>query len=198
MDRAQGCLVGRLAGDALGSLVEFKGASWIAAHYPGGVVRDLHDGGSWDTVAGQPTDDSEMALLLARMLVRNGTYSSAAALEEYRWWLASNPFDIGGTYLRSPPGQDADGESSQWSDEAGEPPGALLPLDEAIALAVRVNLARRQLNEAIRTWAQHLKAEPLLVNCIEKAASEPPRDFVTMQGWVLIAFALRSTDCSTR
>ncbi|MGB7844114.1 MAG: hypothetical protein WBL63_00735 [Candidatus Acidiferrum sp.] len=47
LSRAQGCLLGQLAGDSLGSLVEFK--SW---KYPNGV-RELADGGRWETIAGR-------------------------------------------------------------------------------------------------------------------------------------------------
>ena len=61
--RAQGCFLGQLAGDALGSLVEFQTPEQIRQAYPNGV-QELVDGGTWNTIAGQPTDDSEMALLL--------------------------------------------------------------------------------------------------------------------------------------
>ena len=64
--RAQGCLLGQLAGDSFGSLVEFRAPDGIWREFPGGV-RDLADGGTWNTIAGQPTDDSEMAMLLARI-----------------------------------------------------------------------------------------------------------------------------------
>ncbi len=64
LKRAQGCFLGQLAGDALGSLVEFQTPEQIIADYPNGV-RLMADGGTFDTLAGQPTDDSEMALLLA-------------------------------------------------------------------------------------------------------------------------------------
>ncbi len=70
IDRAQGCLMGQLTGDSLGSLVEFESPEQILRKYPNGV-RELADGGTWNTLAGQPTDDSEMALLLAKMLVKN-------------------------------------------------------------------------------------------------------------------------------
>jgi len=66
IDQAQGCLLCQLAGDALGSLVEFQSPDEIRRGYPDGV-RELADGGTWNTIAGQPTDDSEMALILARM-----------------------------------------------------------------------------------------------------------------------------------
>lgn len=77
--KAQGCLLGQLAGDALGSLVEFQSPDEIRLGYPDGV-RELADGGTWNTIAGQPTDDSEMALLLARMLVKTGLYDPEAAV----------------------------------------------------------------------------------------------------------------------
>ena len=63
LSRGQGYLLGQLSGDSLGSLVEFRDTEWIRAVYPDGV-RELADGGTWDTIAGQPTDDSEMAFPL--------------------------------------------------------------------------------------------------------------------------------------
>ena len=53
LSRAQGCLLGQLAGDALGSLVEFQTPEQIRRDHPNGV-RELADGGMWDTIAGQP------------------------------------------------------------------------------------------------------------------------------------------------
>jgi len=55
VSRAQGCFLGQLAGDSLGSLVEFQTPDRIRRDYPGGVRR-LADGGTWGTIAGQPTD----------------------------------------------------------------------------------------------------------------------------------------------
>lgn len=94
--RAQGALLGQLAGDALGSFVEFQSAARIAASHPDGV-RDLKDGGTWNTLAGQPTDDSELALLLARALVASGQWDDEAVARGYAWWYASGPFDVGTT-----------------------------------------------------------------------------------------------------
>jgi len=92
INRAQGCLLGQLAGDALGRLVEFQSAEQILQSYPDGV-RELADGGTWNTIAGQPADDSELALLLAE----KGTYDQDAALKAYQYWLDSGPFDSGMT-----------------------------------------------------------------------------------------------------
>ena len=100
LDRAVGCLFGQVAGDSLGSLVEFRSAEEIARQYPDGV-RDLADGGTWNTVAGQPTDDSELALDLGRTLIGLSDWSAEAVAEAYAGWLASEPFDVGGTTLRA-------------------------------------------------------------------------------------------------
>ncbi|MDV7145639.1 inositol monophosphatase family protein [Tropicimonas sp. TH_r6] len=93
---AQGTLLGQLAGDALGSAVEFQTAKKIRSRYPDGV-RDLVDGGHWNTLAGQPTDDSEMALALARCLVTETNFDINAIGRAYIAWGESAPFDIGST-----------------------------------------------------------------------------------------------------
>ena len=96
LSRAQGVLLGQLAGDALGSAVEFKSGATIARRYPDGV-RQLSDGGTWNLIAGQPTDDSEMALALARSLVKERAFEHKAVAASYVAWRNSRPFDIGGT-----------------------------------------------------------------------------------------------------
>ena len=96
LSRAQGCLLGQLAGDSLGGLVEFSSAAKIKSKYPTGL-RELTDGGHWGILAGQPTDDSELALMLARSIVQAKGYDPAAALDAYLHWYDSPPFDIGGT-----------------------------------------------------------------------------------------------------
>src|SRR5579864_1142462 len=106
--RAQGCLLGQLAGDALGSLVEFQSPKEIRRKYPN-RVRELADGGTWGTIAGQPTDDSEMALMLARMLVKERRYDAEQARKAYLFLFSSHPFDCGGTIsdgLRGTPNRD--------------------------------------------------------------------------------------------
>jgi ADP-ribosyl-[dinitrogen reductase] hydrolase len=100
LDRAVGCLLGQVIGDSLGSLVEFQPAAAIARAYPDGV-RDLRDGRPWHTIAGQPTDDSELALALARALVGRPSYDAEAVAEAYGRWFASAPFDCGTTTARA-------------------------------------------------------------------------------------------------
>lgn len=94
--RAQGCLLRQLAGDALGSAVEFRSAAEIARSHPDGITR-LTDGGTWNLIAGQPTDDSEMALALARTLVSGSGFDPARVGQAYVRWARSGPFDMGGT-----------------------------------------------------------------------------------------------------
>ena len=89
-------MMGQLAGDSLGSLVEFQTPERIAIMYPEGLTR-LRSGGVWGTLAGQPTDDSEMALALARSIVRSGGYDAEQAARGYIGWYRSRPFDIGST-----------------------------------------------------------------------------------------------------
>jgi ADP-ribosylglycohydrolase/fructose-1,6-bisphosphatase/inositol monophosphatase family enzyme len=99
LERARGCLLGQVIGDSLGSLVESKSAEEIARLHPNGV-RELADGGVHHTIAGQPTDDSEMALGLARCLVAEGQFVAAKALDAYREWITTRPVDISATTER--------------------------------------------------------------------------------------------------
>ena len=94
LDRAKGCLFGQVIGDNLGGLVEFQSEGEIAHLYPKGV-RDLRDGGRWKLLAGQATDDSELALALARTLLETGSYDREAVATAYGNWYESGPFDIG-------------------------------------------------------------------------------------------------------
>ena len=100
LDRAKGCLFGQVIGDNLGALVEFKTEQEIADRYPSGV-RDLHDGGCWNILAGQATDDSELALALARTLLETGRYDREAVATAYGDWYDSGPFDMGATIGRA-------------------------------------------------------------------------------------------------
>ena len=104
LKRAQGCFLGQLSGDALGGLVEFQTPEQIKAEYPDGV-RVMSDGGTFNTIAGQPTDDSEMALLLARSIIKQNRYDQEATLVTYKYWLSSAPFDCGLTISNALRGQ---------------------------------------------------------------------------------------------
>jgi ADP-ribosyl-[dinitrogen reductase] hydrolase len=97
--RAAGCLLGQVIGDSLGSRVETKSAEQIKREFPQGV-RELADGGPFHTMAGQPTDDSEMALTLSRCLIKNRGFIKEEVLNAYRDWLQTRPVDVGATTER--------------------------------------------------------------------------------------------------
>ena len=96
LDRALGCMLGMVTGDSLGSQVEFRSASDIAVDYPDGI-RTLRPSPVWNTLAGQPTDDSELGLALARCLAGRTSYDAEAAATAYGRWYLSGPFDCGQT-----------------------------------------------------------------------------------------------------
>lgn len=215
--RAQGCLLGQLAGDALGSLVEFRRAEEILPEYPDGV-RDLADGGHWDTIAGQPTDDSEMALSLARLLVGLGRYDATEARKAYVSWLDSEPFDCGntiGSALRGclNPTSQANGammrisplgifgarhtlsEVAEWArqDAALTHPNPVCRQANAlfamaIADAVRSARSAAEIHQGIAEWARQGDVDASILDVVVTSASAPPAEYFRQQGWVLIAF----------
>ena len=66
-------------------LVEFRAPDDIWREYPKGV-RELAEECTCSTVAGQPTDDSEMAMLLARVLADQGRSDPEEARKAYIFW----------------------------------------------------------------------------------------------------------------
>lgn len=217
ISRAQGCLLGQLAGDALGSLVEFQRPEAIKQAYPSGV-RELADGGTWNTLAGQPTDDSEMALSLARMLVKEKNYRPEKAFESYVAWLNTYPFDKGQTITSALHGRPDDksqangalmrisplgifgagfglNEVKIWAeqDAALTHPNSLCQQVNAlyvmaIAYAVKTGAFSEDIYGKILKWAKEMSAEDVLLDTIKKAEHNPPDDYIKLQGWVLIAF----------
>jgi ADP-ribosylglycohydrolase len=217
LSRAQGCLLGQLAGDALGSLVEFRTPEAIRRRYPGGV-RKLADGGTFNTIAGQQTDDSEMALMLARMLVDQGTYDSKKALEAYKYCFNSGPFDCGSTVATGllgwpNPDSQANGalmrisplgifganyDLSQIAEWAQQDAALTHPhpvcrqanalFAMAIAHVIRTGIGPQDLYQQILAWAEEMKVDETLMQAITGAATAPPVDFMHHKGWVLIAF----------
>lgn len=208
--RAAGALLGQVIGDSLGSRVEFKSAAEIAAAFPDGV-RELSDGGVFHTMAGQPTDDSEMALTLCRSLIKNRSYRKGEVLAAYRDWLQTRPVDVGTTTERGLLGQHTSESESNgslmrvsplgvWA--AGDPARAAAAAREDSALthpnelcaeacagycaAIAVGVAggeRRAMLEAALAHARGRAREAIA----EGAAGKLPPDFMTHMGWVPIA-----------
>lgn len=159
-----------------------------------------------------------MALLLARMLVKTGSYDPEAARKEYQYWLSSDPFDCGMTIsagLRGNPNPDSQANGAmmrvsplgifganfelkqvaEWAmqDAALTHPNLISRQANAlfamgIAHAIVSGCDRKELYRNIRQWAVNMAVESALLETIDKAAGGPPTDYVHQQGWVLIAF----------
>lgn len=156
LDRAVGCLLGLAIGDALGSQVEFMTAAEIASVHPDGV-RALAPAPGWNTIAGQVTDDTELALALARTLVGRGAYDPEAAAVAYGAWYASDPVDCGTTCARAfaaaaqaPEGGRA-AAARAAADETSQSNGALMRVAPIGVWAAGSDQARAAIQSAAAT-----------------------------------------------
>jgi ADP-ribosyl-[dinitrogen reductase] hydrolase len=86
-------MLGLACGDALGRPVEFKTSDQIAAEH--GTVREMLGHGSHRQPAGTITDDTEMALCIARSLADHGEFVPEDVADRFVEWYQSGPFDIG-------------------------------------------------------------------------------------------------------
>ena len=200
LSRAQGTLLGQVIGDSLGSRVEQKPAAEIAQLYPRGL-RELGDGGVYHTLAGQPTDDSEMALTLARSIVREKKYHAERVLDGYRAWLTSRPVDCGvtteresnGSLMRcSPIGIWAAGDPALAARTARDDSmlthsnPACLEACAAYCAAIAAGVGGASRDEMFEAAAAHAKGPAH--EAVKRAAKGiAPTDFFTHQGWVLVA-----------
>ena len=217
LQRAQGCLLGQIAGDSLGSLVEFSTPERLRQKWPDGL-RELADGGVWMTIAGQPTDDSEMALALARSLARQGIFDLDDVRVSYQRWIRSEPFDSGHTTrqgLAGNPLEDSQAngalmrisplgifgagrDPSLLSEWAGADAAITHPhpicreisslYAQAIAEAVEQGSSAERIYGLFVQRAREQGCQPEVIDTIQKAADGPPDDFMHQMGWVLIAF----------
>jgi len=209
---AQGALLGQLVGDALGSIVEFKTADEIRRLFPKGVT-ELVASPVFRTLPGQPTDDSEMALALARVMVTRGEYNASAVWDAYVRWHDSDPFDCGNTIAAAVAGvknqtsqangsmmrvcpigiagvQSSVENASWWARlDAGltHPHPVCLNANSIFATAITVAIANDVSAQELYEFVAQSEAEPSVAAVIERARTAPPEDYITQQGWVLIA-----------
>jgi ADP-ribosylglycohydrolase len=198
-------------------LVEFQTPERIRRNNPNGVT-ELVAGGTWNNLAGQLTDDSEMALMLARSLVSVGTFDSKKVLERYQFWISGGPFDSGGTtraglagnpifesqangsLMRiSPLGIFGVNHSAETVAAWAEADAALTHPNEvpvaatalfamAIAHVIKTGCTAQELYALIAGWAETRNDPQAIRDVIAAAATTRPDDYVALQGWVLIAF----------
>jgi ADP-ribosyl-[dinitrogen reductase] hydrolase len=90
-------MLGMAIGDALGASVEFMTPGEIRAKY--GVLRDIKGGGWLSLSPGQVTDDTQMALCIARSIA-SVDWSLRDIAERWVAWLRSRPIDVGNTCRR--------------------------------------------------------------------------------------------------
>ena len=92
-NRAEGCLLGLACGDALGGAVEFRTRADVARSFPGGV-REITGGGPHSLELGEITDDTHMAIAIARACDANGIDLDRVAAN-FLTWYRGGPKDIG-------------------------------------------------------------------------------------------------------
>lgn len=92
-DTARGVLLGLACGDALGRPVEFQSASQIAAEY--GRLTEMEGDGTWNKPPGTVTDDTDLALCIARSTVEQDGFDPSDVADRFVDWYEGRPFDIG-------------------------------------------------------------------------------------------------------
>jgi len=94
MDKALGCMMGVLVGDASGAVLEFR------HKFDNDDVSDamhMKGGGALNIGKGQVTDDGELTLALAHSLTGTQYYPMNKVAKAYNTWINSMPFDVGAT-----------------------------------------------------------------------------------------------------
>jgi ADP-ribosyl-[dinitrogen reductase] hydrolase len=94
-DRARAAFIGMAIGDAMGATVEFLTTTEIQAKY--GVFKNIIGGGWLRLKPGQVTDDTEMALCIARAIIQSQGWSLEQIARNFAAWLKSRPVDCGDT-----------------------------------------------------------------------------------------------------
>lgn len=99
LERYEGAMLGLACGDALGGAVEFFSRFAIERRFSNGV-REIVGGGPHGLRPGEVTDDTAMALAIARACGPDGI-DLDAVIDNFVSWYHSNPKDIGITTSRA-------------------------------------------------------------------------------------------------
>lgn len=94
--RSLGALLGLAVGDALGVTVEFQSRAAIRRAYPDGH-REIKGGGPFGFAAGEWSDDTAMALAVARGIAEQPADPVPAVGRHFMAWYDSAPPDVGST-----------------------------------------------------------------------------------------------------
>lgn len=163
--RARGCLLALACGDALGGPLEFMGPEEIRRKH--GQVRDLIGGGWLSLRPGETTDDTAMALDLARSLVELGRVDPEDVARRWVAWMRSGPKDIGGTVgeaLRLIQYGTPWDEVGDLVDQKAEPFGGALgngSIMRCAPVALRFHGDREELVQASRDTSRITHANPI-------------------------------------
>lgn len=140
-DAALGAVLGALAGDAAGAVLEFLDRAPTRAEveraltYPGGGVLRV--------APGQVTDDGELTICLLHALAGEREFSLDRVAGWYGRWLRSSPFDIGN------------------ATNAGLAPARGLSNDAVEGLAARMQAAALQSSPDSKANGSLMRATPL-------------------------------------
>ncbi|MFF5471227.1 ADP-ribosylglycohydrolase family protein [Streptomyces achromogenes] len=92
--RVVATVVGAAVGDALGAPFEFGPPGAFSARFPEpGHGGEMCGGGGWEP--GEATDDTQMAVLVAESLLRQGGLDLPDIFARFQRWAAADPKDIG-------------------------------------------------------------------------------------------------------
>ena len=202
ISRAQGALLALLAADALGVQVEFL--SKAERSQLGAATLLTLAPGPWHTLAGQPTEDGEIVLLLCRMLTFYRAYQEQQAFAAYQYWLQTQPFAISASLqqaLSKAPSEQDFGvaalarqlpvaimgvhfslpQIAAWAmtDTTLTQPALLCQQISALyamllAKAIDTGADAETLYQDLQQWARELKVEFVLRHTIEQALFMPP------------------------
>ena len=110
-DAAANVMLSLACGDALGRPVEFQSADAIADRH--GTVTEMLGHGTHGQPAGTVTDDTDLALCIARSLAERETFDGQDVAERFHGWYEDGPFDIG---LMTADGLREFGRGTSWRD----------------------------------------------------------------------------------
>jgi ADP-ribosyl-[dinitrogen reductase] hydrolase len=186
-DRARGLLVGLALGDALGAPVEFETPESIAGRRE--EIFSLPGGGPFGWAPGEFTDDTQMALVLARHLCeRDGSIDQQELARQFALW-AADAADVG---VQTRTVLTAVSHGQTWSDATR----ALPPNAEGNGSLMRVApvaLAARSAEETSALAQQQSEITHPSASCVDACRVFARLLWRTVEGEVLDLPALSET-----